>query len=365
MSRRLVYIFSVVAFLVLTGQSCISTGATSTVGMFRTQDKGEAWQTISAVPTTKGVASMSGVNVFRIYDDPNDANAMYIGTRGQGVYYTYDNGDSWFPISVLAGKFIYGLVVDPNDKCNIYVSDGQHIYKTTDCNRTWNLVYTEERPDQRFVSLAMDYFDSNVIYGAEIGGDIFKSEDGGINWKVVKRFKLNLQYLVADPNAQGRIYVASYRNGLFRSDDNGDSWQDLNAGLTTFADSKNFSRLILNTAQRDSLFWISKYGILRSDDAGATWSELSLITPPGSVNIYGFAINPKNEKEMYYTATILGENNSNVRSTFYKTSDGGTSWVTRKLPSTAIPTALRMHPSKTGVLFLGFTDLNKQAATTF
>ncbi|MBU0546368.1 hypothetical protein KKA13_03890 [Patescibacteria group bacterium] len=365
MFRRLTFISFVVAAVLLTGASCITTKtASGPVGMFRSLDKGETWKQISAMPTPTGVQSIGSLNIFRIYDDPNDVNAMYIGTRGQGLYYTYDNGDAWRVAPALAGKFIYGLVVDPYDKCNVYVSDGPHIYKTEDCTRTWNLVYTEERPAERLVSLTMDFKDRNVLYGAEVGGDILKSEDGGRNWRVIKRFGFNLQYIIADPNVPDRVYVASYRNGLYRTDNGGQNWLELNAGLDTFSGSKNFSRLVLNPAQRDSLFWISKYGILRSDDAGASWKEIPLITPPGSVNIYGFAINPKNQKEIYYTATILGDKNVHVRSTFYITTDGGSSWVTKKLPTNTIPTAIRMHPEENNVLFMGFTDLQQQAATT-
>ena len=44
---------------------------------------------------------------------------------------------------------------------------------------------------------------------------------------------------------------------------------------------------------------------------------MNLITPPGSANIYGFAVNPQNENEVYYVGTIGN------RSLFYKTVDGG------------------------------------------
>ena len=49
---------------------------------------------------------------------------------------------------------------------------------------------------------------------------------------------------------------------------------------------------------------------------------------------------------MYYTGTILNEKNRSGSFHFYKTADGGTNWVTKKLPSTAIPTALWVHPDK-------------------
>ncbi|MFA6485820.1 MAG: hypothetical protein WCT40_00410 [Candidatus Magasanikbacteria bacterium] len=347
---------------VLLGAGCISLGGGSSsvgpMGMFRSVDKGDTWSAITAYPTAKGVGSISGLKIFRLYNDPTDPNAYYAATRGQGMYFTYNNGDSWQTISALAGKFIYGFDIDSKDKCTLYAADNAHIYKSTDCSRTWVTVYTEERPTQRFVSLAIDKGDSNYLYAAEVGGDILQSSDAGVSWKIVKRFGFDLQHLVADPQLSKRIYAAAYRKGLFRSDDGGVTWVDLNAGLNAYNDSKTFYRLVLNPAQTNSLFWISKYGILRSDDAGVTWSELKLLTPPGNVSIYAFAINPKNQKEIYYTGTILGDKNVHVRSTFYKSVDGGINWVTKNLPTNTVPASMLIHPVNTKILFLGFTLLD-------
>jgi len=362
MRTKIFLLSAIVAVVVLSGASCISIGGSSSaqgpMGMFRSTDKGETWGAIATYPTAKGVGNLSGLKIFRIFNDPSDPNAYYLATRGQGMYFTYNNGDYWQTIPALAGKFIYGFAVDPKDKCTLYASDGAHIYKSIDCTRTWTLVYSEERPTQRFVALAVDFGDSKTIYGAELGGDILISTDAGTRWRIVKRFGFELQHLAADPQASKRIYVASYRKGLFRSDDAGATWVDLNAGLNAFSESKVFYRLLINPGQPNSLFWISKYGILRSDDAGVTWSELKLLTPPGNVNIYAFAINSKNQKEMYYTGTILGDKNVHVRSTFYKSMDGGVNWVTKKLPSNTVPTAMYIHPVNPSILFLGFTLLD-------
>ena len=360
MTKRIILLGALVAAVILTGVSCLTTGGTAQgpMGMFRSADKGETWGAIQTLPSAQGVQSIAGLKIFRIFEDPGDPNAMYLGTRGQGLYYTYNNGDTWQAVSAMNGKFIYALAVNPKDKCTIYVSDGPNIYKTEDCSRSWKLVYTEQRTGQRMVAMAVDFGDDKTVYAAELGGDILLSQDGGGSWRVVKRFGFDLQHLVADPFKAGRIYVATYRNGLFRSDDIGANWTDLSSGLDPYSDSKNFYRLVLNNGQKDSLYWVSKYGILRSDDAGNSWKDLKLITPPGSVNIYAFAVNPNNAKEMYYTGTILGDQNVHVRSTFYKTVDGGTNWVTKKLPTNTVPAAIRIHPTQNNVLFMGFTILN-------
>ncbi|MDO8625985.1 MAG: hypothetical protein Q7K39_00805 [Candidatus Magasanikbacteria bacterium] len=347
------------SLLVTLGAGCIQFGGSKTAlgpsGMYRSSDKGETWAPIVSLPTAEGVKSMAGVNVFRVFTDPGDANAMYLASRNQGLFFTYNNGSSWSRSDVLAGKYIYAMAIDPQNKCVIYVSDEGHIYKTSDCTRSWRLIYTEERPSQRPVSLAIDYADSNLIYAALAGGDILKSVDGGTSWRVTKRFGFPVQYLTADPFAAKRIYVAAAQKGLFRSDNAGEEWYDMSGNIAGYSGALNFYRLILHPSKKANLFWISKYGILHSEDGGATWKDLQLITPPGGVNIYAFAVNPQNDKEMYYTGTILNEKGVPVRSTLYKTVDGGKTWVTKKLPTNTIPVYLYVHVKDGKVIFLGFT----------
>ncbi|OGH94376.1 MAG: hypothetical protein A2538_01045 [Candidatus Magasanikbacteria bacterium RIFOXYD2_FULL_41_14] len=358
--RRTIYflVFSLVA-LVLVGAGCISGTAAGPMGVYASLDKGDSWQPAFAYPTAKGVESIADLKVYRMHIDPSDPNTIYLATRGQGLFYTYNKGETWQSVPEMDKKFIYGLAVNPVDKCAIYVSDGQHIYKTEDCSRTWNIVFTEEIPTQRLVALTIDYSNGNLVYGALLGGDVLVSRDAGKSWQVTKRFKFELQSIEVDPFVSGRVYLASQKNGLYRSDDAGVTWTDLSVGLNNYTDSLSFYRLTLNPGQRDSLFWISKYGILRSNDAGETWSDMKLLTPPGSVNIYAFAINPKNQKEIYYTGTILGPKNEHLRSTFYRTVDGGENWVTKKLPTNSIPIQFVMNTENSSQLFLGFTSLSK------
>ena len=128
--------------LVLLGAGCVQFGgggaqALGPAGMFRSSDAGETWVPIVALPTPQGVKSIAGVNVYKVFTDPSDPAALYLASRNQGLFFTYNGGSSWQRVDALGGKFIYALSVDPQNKCNIIVSDAAHIYKTTDCSRNW------------------------------------------------------------------------------------------------------------------------------------------------------------------------------------------------------------------------------------
>jgi len=360
MLKKISLLFGMFSLVIVMGASCVSFGGSKTtgvMGVYRTTDQGENWQTAMAFPTIEGVKNLSGVNTYRMYRDPSDHNAIYLTTRGQGLFYTFDNGGSWQQVDKFKGQFIYGFAIDPKDKCTLYVTNGPNVYKTEDCSRSWEIIYREERPGEKFVGLAVDYNNSNVIYAAEQGGDVFISSDAGISWSLNKRFGTQLRDMKADPLTPGRIYVASYRNGLYVLDHQGGVWNKNINSLKDFSGSTQFYRLVLHPSQKDSLFWVSKYGILRSDDAGQNWKAIHLLTPPGSVNIYGFSLSYANENVMYYTGTILGSKNEHVRSVFYKTEDGGENWVTKKLPTNTIPAFMLIHPENSNLIFLSFMTL--------
>ena len=360
MSRKFLAFLLFPTLLIFLGASCVSFGGSKTsagMGVYQSTDKGETWNPILAYPTVEGVKSLAGANVFRLHTDLGDPNAIFMATRGQGMFYSYNGGKSWNSFEKFAGQFIYGFAVSPTDRCTFYITNGPNIYKSVDCGRAWDLVYTEQRPNEKFIGLAVDFGNSDIVYGVNLNGDIFRSVDEGLSWQVVNRLGMQLRDVQADPLNPGRVYVASYKKGLVRSDDQGGSWTRLNEGLNEFSNGLNFYRLVLHPTQKDSLFWICKYGILRSDDAGQNWTDIKLLTPPGGVNIYAFNVSPSNENEMYYTGTILGKDNVHVRSTFYKTNDGGQNWVTKKLPTGSIPTSLLIHPENNSLLYLGFMQL--------
>jgi photosystem II stability/assembly factor-like uncharacterized protein len=340
--------------LVFLGAGCVSSSNTSTTsgpaGMFVSTDKGETWKSISLLPTTEGVQQLSGVSVFRLEADPQDASALYWATRANGLFFSYDDGKGWqhAPAPLDTG-FVYSIAVHPKDPCTIYATNGNFVYKTIDCSRSWTEVYRELRKDVRVAALTYEYSSPYRVFVSLTNGDILKSADLGMSWQVVKRFKTPMTHIVGDKLQQGVIYAVSRKDGLYRSVDGGTTWTSLKAGLEEYSQALTYRRLVFHPTLPGVLYWISTYGVLVSNDSGTSWEPMNLITPPGSVDIFAFAINPDNDNEMYYTAT------SNNRSTFYRTNDGGQNWTTQRLPSNQVPTILRVHPKNTNWIYLGFT----------
>ncbi len=323
--------------------------------MFVSVDKGESWKQVVALPTSGGVQSIANVGIYRIADDPQDPNAMYLASRENGMIYSYDNGETWQKTKgPLSSGFVYSIAVHPKNKCIIFATGGKQIFRSDDCARTWSEMYRESRANVRVSSLAFSYFAPYQIYAAEQNGDVLESYDSGNSWTVNRRFGDDLVHLVTSPLKEGLIYLITRENGFYRSDDSGKTWNSYADKLKGFSQAKKYRRYLLHPTKPDTIFWVSTYGILRSDDRGETWKAMELITPPGSADIYGFAINPKNENEIFYTATIAD------RTTFFKSLDGGKNWITKKMPSNQIPVVLRFNPTDENKLFLGFTYIPKK-----
>jgi photosystem II stability/assembly factor-like uncharacterized protein len=344
--------------LVLAGQGCISLGgnqASGTLGMFVSADRGVKWSAVSLLPTAEGVQSLAQASVYRIVDDPQDPRTMYWLSRADGLLYTYTDGKSWMKAPAPLSKgFIYALAVHPKDKCTLVASNGTEVYRSDDCSRSWKEIYRESRATAIANALAFNPFAPHEIFLGESNGDLLASVDSGVSWRVVNRFKSGIASIELDSHQENLLYVATRSQGLHRSEDGGAKWISLQDAMKDFPNADEYRRFAVHAQKTNILYWISTYGILISRDRGAGWRALPLITPPGSAQIYGFAVNPSNENEMYYTATI------NNRSTFYKTVDGGEHWVTNRLPSGQLPTALRVHPDQADVIYAGFTLLPKQ-----
>lgn len=349
-------LFTVFASAILfMGQGCISVGGgsagtTGPAGMFASIDKGDSWQQISLLPQADGVKTLSDVSVYRMATDPGDPGAIYWSSRAEGMFFSYSDGKTWQqPAAPLNTGFIYSVAVSPENKCLIYATNGAIVYRSDDCNRSWKETYRESGADDRVVSLAFNPFSPHQIFMGKSSGDLLQSFNSGVSWNVVNRFGKRVDAIAADLLQERVLYVATRSAGLYRSRDGGVTWDNLVNTLSQFPGALEFRRFYMHPTRKDTIYWISTYGILVSADGGDNWTPMDLINPPGSANVYAFAINPKNDKEIYYTATV------NNRSTFYQSTDGGKNWITKKLPTGQIPTALRVHPVKDNIVYIGFT----------
>jgi photosystem II stability/assembly factor-like uncharacterized protein len=115
---------------------------------------------------------------------------------------------------------------------------------------------------------------------------------------------LCLHSIALDPNNPPRIFVGISAAGVFRTDDGGASWRPRNQGTRAeFLPEKYpelgqcVHKLLIAPGASSRLFQQNHCGVYRSDDAGDTWQEITTGLPSD----FGFplALHPRDPETLY------------------------------------------------------------------
>jgi photosystem II stability/assembly factor-like uncharacterized protein len=358
MSKIKLIFFNFLLMIVLftaTGCVVVSTGSTgvksnNTGGIFVSNNKGDVWQNKSLIANTSGSPkSFSGLDVASLVMDPSDNKTIYFASVGNGLYYTYDSANSWQIMSSLGNSTVRAIAIDPKAKCNIYIAIANKAYKTIDCGRTWSQTYVDD-PTVTVDALAVDQYNSSVIYASVSRGDLIRSNDQGSTWQTIYRVKDPIKKIVIDANDSRNLFLVTLKKGAFYSRDGGDTWSDFSKSLKDQKLSLNVIDVALVKSEPQVIFLVATDGILQSKDEGASWDKLGLIPPENKASINAFAVNPNDSKQVYYM----------TNSTFYNSQDGGQSWKPTKLPTDRAGVKLLLDPQNSNLIYLGARTLTKK-----
>ncbi len=320
-------------------------------GLFVSVDNGETWQQKSLILSLDGnprsFANADGVSLAL---DPNDPDAVYFGSVNLGLLYSYDSGKSWLPAKKLGKGTVLSIAVDPINKCTVYAAVANKLYKTEDCARNWQQVYFDDMLKVRVNSIAIDHYNSQIIYIGVSRGDIIKSKDGGKDWQTVKRLNGAVTKILIDPSDSRTIYALLAKPGLWRSTDAGKTWENIYNNLKQIK-KKAVIRDIGLTKQNPALIIAATaQGMVRSFDRGKTWEKMNLIPPEKNSRINAIVIDQNNAKNIYYI----------TNHTFFRTIDGGDTWRPIKLPSTRAGQVLLLGYGEKPSLYLTVKTIKKK-----
>lgn len=339
---------SIFISLFLLGAGCFGgTSATPPagpdLGIWKTSDGGASWvHKLALVDGPKVTADAANLNVQAISFDPQDRLAVYAGTVENGLAYSYNGGDSWQIFKSLEAKNVKNIVVDSKNKCTIYASSDNKIYKTTDCGRDWEIVFFDPRTDKVYTALIADWFNPTILYAGTNDGDILKSIDEGKSWQVVKRANAGITSLVLGAQDSRMIFAGTDGDGIWKSFDGGVTWIQIK---NEFGDigGRRVVKIIPDRVDPNLIYLLYKGGIAKTADQGQTWVNLNLFGNAGENAVADLDIDPNNPKHLVYTGpTALVFSN-----------DAGQTWEAKKLPTANFGTVVKFDPKDGNIVYLG------------
>ncbi|MBI3627045.1 hypothetical protein HY224_03295 [Candidatus Uhrbacteria bacterium] len=336
------------SLIFLMGQSCViakSSGADG--GVFKSENFGETWAQKIFIGQQKGKnLTIGGVNVLKIAIDPSNAKTIYIATRENGVFVTYDAGEHWL-LALPVTDPVRTLAIDPRNRQVIYVAVNQKIYKTVDGGQNWALMFSEPR-NELIQDIQVDQYDTRRIYAGINDGQLLKSSDAGQSWTPIGNFASRIKKILIDPRDSRIIYVGTATKSIFKTYTGGLAWEGLSKQFELFDTSaNNVQDLILNRSQPDKLIVATNYGLLKSDDGGTTWTPFKLLTPPNTVTIRSITQNYAKPNEIIY----------GTDQNLFKTVDGGKTWISKPLPTGRSAGSLLIDPTNPQIVYLGALNI--------
>ena len=313
-------------------------------GVWKTTDGGEVWENIS--DGFFGTGSVGAVAVAE-----SDPNLVWVGmgehavrgvttSHGDGVYRSTDAGRTWSHMGLEGTRAVSRIEIDPRNPDRVFVAaqgspygptEDRGIYRTTDGGESWEKVlYVHD--ESGATELAMDMTNPRILYAAmwdhrrypwqvRSGGEgsgIWKSTDGGDSWEELTgglpdlMGKIGVDVSRANPDVlYANIEAADGQGGVYRSDDAGASWSQVNDDRVTQARSWYYMNVFADP-QDEHTVYVLNAPMLRSIDGGRTFESL----PVGHGDTHDLWINPDEPRRM-----ILGDDGGGEI-----TSNGGETW---------------------------------------
>jgi len=296
---------------------------------------------------------------------PSEPNVFYIGAVDGGVWKTDDAGRTWQPLfDDQPSQSIGAIAVAPSNPNRIYVGSGEGLhrpdlsvgdgmYRSDDAGRTWRQIGL--RDGQQIPDLAVDPGNPDRVFAAVLGHPyganpergIYRTLDGGKTWQKVLGNDNDTggSAVAIDPSHPNIVYASVWQDrlgpwedknqfqgtggGLFKSDDGGEHWERLAAGLPEHTTQVNFSiaasrpnRIfaVVGTNEPGAYSSAAGLGLFRSEDGGRNWTRITSDPRPalriGGGDLPIIRVDPSNPDVVYSTGLVT-----------MKSVDGGITWT--------------------------------------
>jgi photosystem II stability/assembly factor-like uncharacterized protein len=265
-------------------------------GLFRTSPGNREWQ-----PLTRGLPEQVEARAFAVH--PTDPNVVFVGTQ-DGPYRTTDGGEHWertgFP-----------------DRNAV----------------VWSITYHPTRPNVMYAGTA-----PVALYRSEDGGDTWKKLPGAKSPEHCKMgFPTRTIRISIDAARPDHIYAGLEVSGVIASTDGGDTWTDLSTPIIKLAEKPHLKSRIgsdidsegmldshaITVGNKSTAFLATRMGLFRSDDEGATWQDMEIGRFSPLTYCRDVVVSPQDSKVMYAALSPAARSHDG---SLYRSADAGETW---------------------------------------
>ncbi|HTU64231.1 MAG TPA: hypothetical protein VMF89_37455, partial [Polyangiales bacterium] len=206
--------------------------------------------------------------------DPEDPAHLILCTHG-GFYTSYDSGEHWSPLRVTVYMNVTELAVSPSRPSEVWLSTwGQGVWRRASEAAAWERIGIDVLPREYVASIGLDHASRRAV----IGGNppLFTTDGESFGETGTYSVATSSTFHPSDPDV---IYMTTQVQGVLRSHDGGQSWQEVNANLPRWATNASIgidARMLAITPDRTDQLFLTTFGagIYRSDDAAASWTQV-------------------------------------------------------------------------------------------
>lgn len=275
-------------------------------GVWKTTNSGTTW--------TPLFDEQSSYSIGCVTIDPHDPFKIWVGTGeniggrhvgyGDGIYLSPDGGKTWKNMGLKESQHISMIIVHPEKEHIIWVvaqgplwSEGgeRGVYRSEDSGETWTQVLGNDQWTGA-TDLVMDPRNPDVLYAATwdrhrtvaayLGGGpgtgIYKSTDGGLNWKELKsglpESNMGKIGLAISPQNPDHIYAAIELNhrkgGIYKSVDGGMNWEKRSNTVSGATGPHYYQELYASPHKYDRLY-LADNNMQITEDGGKTWRRMN------------------------------------------------------------------------------------------
>lgn len=242
---------------------------------------------------------------------PYDANYIFGEYINLQIYRSSDNGATATNIfNMVPGQnitdtrsglsnFYSPFVLDQVGFGDVMYAGGLRLWRTGGSRNTpvaWSISRNPLPGDSPITAIALTR-DSNALVGANVSNVIFIGEEHGRLYKTHQAdiedptatwqrlddgpgFLPNrmITRILVDPNKAQRVYLCFggfAADNLFRSEDGGYSWTDVNATANPKIPSAPIRTIAISERNSDAIYVGTEIGVFASEDRGASWSAVN------------------------------------------------------------------------------------------